>query len=564
MGPALVQASVLNGAASAIVTAGETEEMALERLRFVTDNHTSLILKRKMRMQETLDRAAFHTSDQRLDQAVNWALICSDTPFSTGLETDPRSGEVSIRGVVQSIPGRFLVSGNFAPAKEILQSLSERQDRDPRSPAFGRIPGRIGASQALFTSADVTPRFIEALGEYVNYSGDTEFARSMFPTVKRAIEGTLRNHVDRTILLTHGDAETWMDAVGPRGPETPRGNRANDIQALWYRQLLISTWLAGIADDEKSFREWFSYAEQVRISFNRLFVNPTSGRVYDHLGVDGTPNLQIRANQIFTLEVIEDPSVRFGVFKEVTERLVYPHGMGSLFHGERDFHPYGERNKSPHNGLVWMSLTGPWISAATQFGYYDTAYAVTASMIDQILDRGAIGAMGEVFEAAPRKGKSEPLQVTSAGGGVGLAEFLRNVYQDYLGVAVDAVEHKLELAPHLPSSVSDAVFNVSIGAYTFKVRYERSSGEGIMNLSSPAGAPTVDVVTTWRLESGIEHNFAYMLPPLTEAEISIQSDGVYVEDRDGSRKLQMNVIRGFDPDSSLVPLSLANPKIVEK
>jgi hypothetical protein len=85
-----------------------------------------------------------------------------------------------------------------------------------------------------------------------------------------------------------------------------------------------------------------------------------------------------------------------------------------------------------------------------------------------------------------------------------------------------------------------------------------------MGLSSPAGAPTIDVVATWRLESGIEHNFAYMLPPLTEAEISIQSDGVYVEDRDGSRKLQMNVIRGFDPDSSVAPISLAIPKIVEE
>ncbi len=563
MSPVLVQASVVNGAVLAIFTAGSTEEQVLGQIRYVTENYRDLIDRRRMRMQKLVDRVGFRTSDQRLDMAVNWALISMDGLMAgqsslrtTGTEYGERPG----REILHSIPGGLLVSGNFPVAKEILRFFAERQDRNPASSSYGRIPSRISSAQVFYTSADVTPRFVEALGEYVNYSGDTAFARLMFPTVRRAIEGTLKHRVDRHALLTHGDAETWMDIVGPQGPETPRGNRANDIQALWYRQLLISTWLAGIAEDEKSFREWFSYAEQVQISFNRLFVDPATKRIYDRLNANGSPDRRLRANQILTLELIEDPSVRFDVFRQTTESLVYAHGVGSLFQGDPDFHPYAAQGSNPHNGLVWTWLAGPWISAATQFGYYDTAYKVTNTMIRQILDRGTIGTLGELFEAATRTGGLEPLPAGSASG-VGLAELLRNIYQDYLGVAVDAVENKLELAPHLPSSVSDAAFNVAVGPNTIRVRYKRSSSEGTINLSSPAGAPTIDVVATWRLESGIEHNFAYMLPPLTEAEISIQMDGVYVEDRDGSRKLQMNIIRGFDPDSSLVPISLAMPKI---
>jgi hypothetical protein len=282
--------------------------------------------------------------------------------------------------------------------------------------------------------------------------------------------------------------------------------------------------------------------------------------MYDHLNSDGTPDLQMRPNQILALELVDDHATRFSVFKQATEALVYGHGVGTLSQDEAGFVPFVGQNGDPHNGLVWTRLAGPWISATTQFGYTDTAYQITETMIRQILDQGIVGTMPECFEAASREGEQEPRNVGTASGATGLAEFLRNVHQDYLGVAVDAVEKKLELAPHLPSSVSDAAFNVVIGPHLFRVRYHRSPSEGTIHLSSPAGAPTIDVVATWRLESGIEHNFAYFLNPLTEAEIRIQMDGVYVEDRDGSRKLQMNIIRGFDPDSSLAPISLAIPR----
>lgn len=551
--PVMVRASVVNGTAVAILTAGKSKDQLLGQIRFVTENYKELIRRRKDRIQSILDRTAFRASDQRLEKAVHWALISMDGAVTR--RNSQGSQEVIALDVLRSMTGGWLINGDFADAKEVLRFLAGHQNADPASPNYGRIPDRISQASISYTSAEATPRFVEALGEYVNYSGDTAFARIMFPVVRRTVDGTLKHRVDRYVLLSHGDSETWMNAPG-----TPRGNRANEIQALWYRQLLISTWLAGIADDEKSFREWFSYAEQVRISFNRSFLDPVTKQVYDHLNVDESPDTQVRANQIFTLELIDEHPTRFNVFKQATERLVYSHGVGTLSADELGYFPYARENQSPYNGLVWTWLAGPWISAATQFGYADTAYLVTQAMIRQILDRGTIGTIPERFETAPREGENEPRNVGTTSGMTGLAEFMRNVHQDYLGVAVDAVENKLELAPHLPSTVSDAAFNVAIGPHRFRVRYQRSSSEGMIRLSSPAGAPTIDVVATWRLESGIEHNFAYFLNPLTEAEIRIQMDGVYVEDGSGSRKLQMNIIRGFDPDSSLAPISLAIPK----
>ncbi|MEX2115536.1 MAG: amylo-alpha-1,6-glucosidase [Bacteroidota bacterium] len=572
VGPALAQAAIVNGVSVAILAAGDTEEQTLERTRFVATRYGDLIQSRKDRMQHLMDRTALRTTDHRLDMAFHWALLSMDALIMQQRKKGifaglPWFSNYWGRDSFISLPGATLVQGNFFDAKEILQSFAEWQDVNPASPTFGRIPNLVTPSSISYNTADGTPRFIGALGEYINYSGDTAFARSVYPVVRRAVEGSLKNRIDRNGLLTHGDAETWMDAVGPEGPWSPRGNRANDIQALWYQQLLISSWLAGLADDEKSFREWFSYAEQVRISFNRLFLDRSTNRIYDHLNADNTPDGEFRPNQIFALSLIDDPQIRFNAFKEITAELVYPHGVASVSQNDQNFHPYHHhmpyyvQDAAYHNGIVWTWLAGPWISVATQFGYADTAYFVTQNMIHQILDRGAVGTISELLDAAPREGESEPRLSGTFTQAWSLAEFLRNTYQDYLGVAVDAVENKLELAPHLPASVSDAAFNVAVGAHILRVRYHQSPSEGIIRLSSPAGAPTIDVVATWRLESGIEHNFAYMLAPLTEAELTVKSDGVYVEDANGSRRLQMDIIRAFDPDSSLVPISLAVPVV---
>ncbi|HEX9614295.1 MAG TPA: amylo-alpha-1,6-glucosidase [Bacteroidota bacterium] len=572
VGPGAVRAAILNGAAVAVLAAGETEDQTIDLIRRVAARYKTLIEQRRNRMQDLIDRVSFRTTDDRFDRAFHWALLSMDAlvmhqgkkGIFAGL---PWFSNYWGRDTFIALPGATLVQGNFSDAREILRSFAEWQDTNRSSTTYGRIPNLVTPSSIVYNTADGTPRFVEALGEYASYSGDTSFVRTLYPVILRANEGALKHRTDRYGLMTHDDAETWMDAVGPEGPWSPRGNRANDIQALWYNQLLISSWIAGLVNDEVHFREWFSYAEQVRLSFNRLFLEPDSSRMFDHLNADGTHDNRFRPNQLLALSLVENPDLRFWIFKQATEELVYPHGVASLSQNDANFHPYHHhrpfyvQDAAYHNGIVWTWLAGPWITAATQYRYTETAYTVTENMIDQILDRGAVGTMSELLDAVPREGESEPRLSGTFSQAWSLAEFLRNAFQDYLGVRVDAVEHRLELAPRLPSTITKASFNVAVGNHVFRVRYDASSSDGRIQVSSPDGAPTIDVVVTWRHENGIEHNFASMLGPGTEATMTIEAEGVYVDDQTGSHKLQMDVIRPFDPDSSLVPVSLARPVV---
>ena len=312
---------------------------------------------------------------------------------------------------------------------------------DPANSNYGRIPNLVTNASIAYNTADGTPRFVMALDQYVRYSGDTTFAREMYPVVRRSIAGTIRYHTDSLGFLTHGDAETWMDAVGPEGPWSPRGNRANDIQYLWARQMAVGRSLASFVGDTAG-KSW-PYERLVE-NFPKYFIDPTTHLLYDHLNADGTPDTQLRPNQLFVVGGGNPFHIRSSdIFREVTTKLVYPYGVASLWQQDPDFHPYHHyepfyvQDAAYHNGIVWTWLAGAWTDLAAQAGRPDIAAIVTGAMVHQILDRGAAGTLSELLDAVPRPGEKEPRLSGAYSQAWSLAEFVRSFYQDYLGILPD-------------------------------------------------------------------------------------------------------------------------------
>src|SRR3990172_814704 len=244
--PASVRATVTDGRAVAVLVAGDTMDETVLLLDRVERNYESMIQSRRTRMERILQRAFVRTDNERFDKALHWAILSADAlvmnqgkkGIFAGL---PWFSNYWGRDSFISLPGIALATGNFDDAREILESFAAWQMTDPTSPNEGRIPNLVTTTSTSYNTTDGTPWFTLGVFDYVKYCGDTAFARKMFPVLRLAIEGALRHRVDKEKFLTHGDAESWMDAVGQEGPWSPRGNRANDIQALWYRQLLVST-----------------------------------------------------------------------------------------------------------------------------------------------------------------------------------------------------------------------------------------------------------------------------------------------------------------------------------
>ena len=455
---------------------------------------TRLQNQRRHRMETELSRAPFRTDNAEFNKGLAWArlslraLIMNQTGkgIFAGL---PWFNNYWGRDTFISLPGATLVTGAYADARDILRSFSAFQQRDSSSSDFGRIPNIITLTDTAYNTADGTPRFVMMAREYIERSGDETFLLEVYPVVVRSIEGTFRFHTDSLGFLTHADAETWMDAVGPDGPWSPRGNRGNDIQALWAHQLEAGVWFATRLGDVYSARTWNSALQKVRASFTRFFVH--EGRITDHLLPDGRPDVQVRPNQIFTASLLSAQDRR-AMLGAVMTQLTYPYGVASLAQTDDAFHPYHEyppfypKDAAYHNGTVWTWLQGPVISELCSAGMPDTAFVLTRNAVHQILHRGAVGTQSELLDALARPGEAEPRLSGTVSQAWNLGEFVRNAYDDYLGVRYSALDRRITIRPRIPEALGNVEASVIVGNVTLGIAVAAKATPVKITLTSPS------------------------------------------------------------------------------
>lgn len=447
-----------------VIAVGRDEKEAATLADTFAVRAGELVAARRSRIAHLLLDSYVETADARFDKALAWAKASADA-----LVTDQAGPGIWAglywfnnywgRDTFISLPGTSLVTGRYEDARAILESFGRYQMTDEKDPLYGRVPNRVNSpTDVIYNTADGTPWFVREAYEYVRASGDLDFAKRFYPTVKRATDGTLAHRVDGEGFLVHDDADTWMDAKWEgRIPWSPRGDRAVDIQALWHAQLEASARLATLAGDPESAKRWTEAATALRAAFRKRFRHPERGVLYDHLNADGTPDAQVRPNQIFALTVPLTPLVTRDegapVVRQVVEELTYPYGVASLAQTDAAFHPFhhDERwhfDSAYHNGTVWVWNAGPVVEALAAYGRSDLAYELTSSMVDQTLDMGAVGTLAELIDAIPRDGKLTLSGTETQAWSV--AEFVRVFYDAYLGVEQNLLDRTLVVAPALP------------------------------------------------------------------------------------------------------------------
>ncbi|GAB4372353.1 MAG: hypothetical protein Kow0042_15630 [Calditrichia bacterium] len=504
----------------------------LHRMQQALKDPSNVLEVRRRRIQNLLNRAAVETGNAQLDLAYRWAVISLDDLVNeqrgkgiwAGL---PWFNNYWGRDSFISFSGALLCTGQFETAREVLQAFSQFQNSDKASPFYGRIPNRVTLKEIIYNTADGTPWFVKACDDYLRYSGDQRFMEEMFPVIHRAVEGALLHHVDAEGFLSHGDAETWMDAVGGDGPWSPRGNRAVEIQALWYEQLIISRrWAVqlGFAD---LARKWTPIIENLQKNFSKRFWNEEKKWLFDHLNENSQPDLQVRPNQIFAVTVprrplIDETKTR-SVISTVVQNLTFPWGVGSLWQHDPNFHPYHHYaplyvpDAAYHNGVVWTWLSGPLLKALFPFEA-DLGYELLKNEAYQILNKDAVGGYSELLEAWPRKGEKFPRWSGTVSQAWSLAEFIRNIHQDLLGIQPDALGDTLRISPNLPAEISTARLrfrfgNITLAAHFFKNQesfraeiqpVDPATGSLIIDASLPLGdEKRIHFTTPWNLTENL-------------------------------------------------------------
>lgn len=562
-----------------VVAAARSIEEVVKLAEGIAERVNELVAARRQRMENLLQASYVETGNHEFNIALMWAKLSLDA-----LIMNQSQSGIPVKGIFAglpwfnnywgrdsfiSLPGATFVTGNFLDARDILLSFARFQNKVTSSSNYGRIPNIVTPNSIAYNTADGTPWFIKQMYDYVKYSGDTALIRELFPVIARSIEGTIKFHTDSLGFLTHGDAETWMDAVGPAGPWSPRGNRACEVQALWYYQLVIGAFVADYLTEYHLAGRWQSMAERVEKNFNKYFVSHENNLVYDHLTADGTPSRELRPNQLFCLDILNSEDLRERIVKSVTANLVYAHGVGTLSASDSNFHPFHHyepsyvQDAAYHNGIVWTWLNGQATYALTRNDEQELAFSMTNDMVNQILHRGCVGALSELLDAMPRPGEHDPRLSGAFSQAWSLAEFVRTFYQDYLGLSVDATSHSIRINPKLPEELGNVAFDFRMGDSHIAASYT-VHGDSVRVVLKPSTAITPSAVHyLWVLRNG---DAAYINTTLSSAgglviahsklAYSVESGGTIIS---SSRDSSVWYLKNFSTRSAFAGLELARP-----
>jgi len=456
------------------------------------------VRQHKQGIYELLTRSNLWTSDADYNRALMWSKLSSifmvTEEFGKGIWAGlPWFRDNWGRDTFIALPGTLLVTGLFDEAREVIRNFLRYQNTDRKSKDYGRVPNRVASPRdIIYNTTDGTPWLIREILEYLYYTGDDNFAREVYPAVKLALDGAVKNFADAKGFLTHDDADTWMDArIEGKTPWSPRGNRANDIQVLWHTALLAGARLADLSSDRAAAKKWRALAAKVKKNFPKLFWNAKKKLMADRVPAKGAADFKVRPNQLMLVSVpleerFIDDKTEDAVVRNATEELLYPHGIASLSQRDPWFHPYHHHadklyhfDAAYHNGTVWGWNAGFATTALCRHGQGELAWKLAKNLADQVLNMGCRGAMSELVEALPDKKGKLTLSGTWAQAWSS-SEFARNGYQDFGGFRPRLLDDAIDLSPHIPEDWTNlsATYPFGRGA-ALQVAFTRQHGKEV-------------------------------------------------------------------------------------
>lgn len=435
----------------------------------------------------------FWSDDIEYNRATLWARLSSRVfvshEFGTGIWAGlPWFKDCWGRDTFIALSGTSLINGEFSEAKAIIENFASMQLQDETSLNDGRIPNRVTSkTNIIYNTTDGTPWMIREILEYINYSGDIEFAERIYPVVQRFIAGVERNYLDQDGLIKHRHPDTWMDAkIDGQIPWSPRGPKANDIQALWFDALHVAQTLAQLNQDDVYADYVVSLAQQAKQSFIDKFWCAERQSMADRLTDQDQPDLSVRPNQLMTLTIpqskpLVDHEIGQYIVKNSVEQLLFPWGICSLNQSHEDFHPYHDnrseyhKDAAYHNGTIWGWNAGFTVSSLNKFDQQDFAYQLSKNLAKQILEQGHRGSMSENLDAF-QQDPNALIETGTYAQAWSVSEYARNTQQDYLGFKPQLIRNQIRLEPKLPAQWHQFVTRLPFGeCNALEVTFERDN-----------------------------------------------------------------------------------------
>lgn len=448
------------------------------------------------------------TPNRELDEAFAWAKVGVDKGvvtnplLGTGLVAGYRTSGESERPGFAWFFGRdalwtaFALNsyGDFGTTRTALEFLKKFQRAD------GKIPHEISQSASLipwftdyeypWASADATPLYVIAHGDYFRASGDLNFLRANWDSILRAYRFTEATDTDANGLIEntvfgHG----WVEGGGlyPAHEEIY-------MQGLWVAASRDLAEMAAALQLPEPATRARANAAATRAATEQTYWLPQHGfyafatkkPTKDAPEADPGPNRAVRQTRLNALKdatlydentVLPAVPLWFNTLTDERAQTQIDHlGAGGLAtdwgtriisDGSQLYDPL-----SYHSGSVWPLFTG-WASMGA-YRYGRPHVGFQALMANALLTRqGAEGYVTELLSGdfnAPF-GRSSHHQIWSE------AMVITPAVRGLLGLETSDAGRALRFAPQLPANWNQLeVRNVALGDALYSLNYERVAG----------------------------------------------------------------------------------------
>ncbi len=493
------------------VATGATAEAAAAAARLALREGSARREARSQRLAEVVESVVFDTEDETMDVAFRWAtatlasLVVRDSARVSVLPGLP-GAEPATYPTAARLVGALLDTGQWETARAFLTTYGDAQVFDRRFDLLGRAPDlvRLGDDEDddVFATADGTPLFLAAAGDYVRTTGDRSLVSGgpnfWFKTVfalRGIYEPDTRNGsaMDTLgFLVAKGRRGTWLEGDPERGGIERRGAVAEGQGAL-YRSLRTATQFARIMGvSQRSSATWYADTAAVLLrDFDRRFVR--DGLVADRVEI-GRAAEDLRPGGLLALAELDGlpAEARARYARTLAERLVFPYGVASLAQTDSTFHPYLDApefytpESARSNGAVWTWLAGPVATLMAETGGAAPAAELIQSQAELLLDAGAVGAIPELVAGHPRSAEAAPEVGGAPVNPWSLAGFIQGTMEGLVGLRYPSAD-TLALAPKLPEAWGETTVRFRLGDGAVALRLA-SGADGVEARVEPSGS----------------------------------------------------------------------------
>jgi hypothetical protein len=283
-------------------------------------------------------------------------------------------------------------------------------------------------------------------------------------------------------LIHHGAGETWMGRE--RFRDFPGPYTAVEIQSLWQTQQIIAAIISQHLRDTAAARDFARGGVDAGVRFSSAFVDTSRRLLYDCLDVRGVPHDQLTAGGLLAMESIDGELILSSLTRRSVNGLLTPFGPRGLLRGKI---------------ATW--LTGPFVYALSRSDRQDLAGRVTANLAAYALEQGMVGMLPSGFSADSGSGGGFRPEGPEASL-VGMSEFVRLVYQDYLGIRTDVPSAVVRFEPKLPPGLDSADATVYFGTTPLRALYARGRETCRMTIELGDAPRPVKWRFIWTFENG--------------------------------------------------------------